>query len=335
MAKPLKTDRQEIYKNRNTQILIGKFLSGELDKLDPVYDTKQGYKYPVLEEVLGDSSQVNEFLSKLVAVGILKQEIFDKVIYCQNCSSANVSTHYCCPHCRSFDIRKSSLIEHVPCGYIDVEERFRQGKRLACPRCQRELAKPEVDYRKAGMWCSCNSCNKNFDIPVTSHFCRQCQNDFIFEDALYQNVYSYSLTDEARQEASLEWVIIEPIRRFFEDHGFKVESPGFLKGKSGANHMFDIMAFRKDDLEKLTVVDIARSDDVVSEQPVIAMFAKIYDVLPDRACLVAIPKMNENGRRMAALYKIELIEAEDQNRAIKMMEERCLKTEEKPKKFKG
>jgi hypothetical protein len=327
----VKTERQEMYKERNTQLLIGKFLSGELNKLEPSYDNKKGYTYPVVEEIVGDASQVNEFLNRLVETGILKKEIFDKVICCPNCNSPNISIHYCCPHCKSFDIVKSSLIEHVSCGYIDVEENFRQGRKLVCPRCRKELTKPDIDHRKAGMWCRCNTCNKNFDIPVTSHFCRQCQTTFLFEDAIYQNVYSYSLTEEARQEASVKLVILEPIRKFLEQE-FEVEIPGFLKGKSGANHMFDIVAFSRSDSEKVMVMDITTSSDIITEQPVIAMFAKIYDVAPDKACLIAIPKINENGKKMAALYKIELVEAEEPTKIVKILETRCLKRQEKSKK---
>jgi hypothetical protein len=50
------------------------------------------------------------------------------------------------------------------------------------------------------------------------------------------------------------------------------------------------------------------------------MFAKIYDVSPDRACLVAIPKMGENGKKLASLYKIELIEAKDQKEVINVLQ---------------
>jgi hypothetical protein len=46
------------------------------------------------------------------------------------------------------------------------------------------------------------------------------------------------------------------------------------------------------------------------------MFAKIFDATPDRACLVAIPKMSENGRKLASLYKIDLVEAKNQSMAI-------------------
>ena len=50
------------------------------------------------------------------------------------------------------------------------------------------------------------------------------------------------------------------------------------------------------------------------------MFAKVYDVAPDRAALIAIPRMSENGRKLAGLYKIELIEGRNQKEALKALE---------------
>lgn len=328
MSKPFKTERAELYKDHLVQVFLSKFLSGEIAKLEPVFDPNHGYKYPIIETILGDSAKVEDLLDKLTVAGILKRELYDKILFCPHCNSPKISIHYSCPHCQSFNVRKSALIEHLQCGYIDTEDRFKEGERLVCPRCSKELVKPEVDYRRAGIWCTCNDCGKSFDIPVPSHFCRNCHKDFTFEDAFYENVYSYKLSQEARQEASLGWILVSPIREFLEGHGFEVETPGFLKGKSGANHMFDITAFKTGVAKNVTVIDLATStEDVVSEQPVIAMFAKIYDVTPDNACLIAIPKITENGRKMAKLYNITLVEAKSSKEAIKALETKCIKKE--------
>jgi hypothetical protein len=326
MSNAAKKDRTDLYKDHLVQIFLSKFLSGEINKLDPVFDADEGYKYPLVEAILGNNTKVKSFLTKLSETQILKKELYDKTLYCPQCNSARISIHYNCPHCKSFNVEKSALIEHLPCGFIDTENRFRKGKKLVCPKCGKELVKPDVDYRKAGIWCTCNSCEKSFDIPIPSHFCRECNKTFTFEDATYRNSYSYYLTEEAKKEASLGWILIAPIQKFLESQDFKVETPGFLKGKSGASHMFDITAFRKETSEKVTVIDLATStDDVVSEQPVIAMFAKIYDVAPDDACLIAIPNINENGKKMAKLYNITLIEAKNPKEAVKTLESRCFK----------
>ncbi len=322
MSKTSKDKRVEVYKDHRAQLLLSKFLSGELNKLEPIYNTKYGYRYPIVEKITGDVQSANEFLKHLFEVGILQRELFDKIVRCLHCGSANVSVHYSCPYCKSFKVNKSSLVEHVPCGYIDTEEKFQKKDKLVCPKCRKELTKLDVDYRKAGAWCTCNECDKSFDIPVFSHLCRDCHQDFTFGEAIYEDVFSYSLSEDVVREAALGWILIAPIKEFLESRGFEVESPGFLKGKSGTNHMFDLVASRGGKDQKVTAIDLAASTgDAVSEQVVIAMFAKVYDVAPDKACLVAIPKMSKNGSKLAELYKIKVIEAKNQKEAIKALKE--------------
>jgi len=321
MSKNLKAERSEVYRDHRAQLILSKFLSGELEKLEPVYDPKYGYSYPLVEAITGDHDEAEAFLNHLYEIGILKREVFDKTLNCPKCSSGSVSIRYCCPYCKSFSVKKSSLVEHIQCGYIDIEDRFKQGEKMMCPRCQNQLTKPDVNYRKAGVWCACNDCGKNFDIPVPSHFCRECKNLFTFEDAIYKDVYSYSLNQEMMKEAGIGYILVAPIRELFQSRGFTVESPGFLKGKSGASHMFDVTASKGDITRHIIVIDLASStEDMVSEQSIIAMFAKVYDVAPDKACLIAIPKMSENGRKLSDLYKIELIEAKNQKEAMKALQ---------------
>ena len=328
MLKTNKTKRAEIYKDRNTQVFLSKFLSGEISELKPVYDPKIGYRYPIVEAIIGDASNTEDFLNRLYEAQILERRLYDKIIYCPRCSSANVSVHYSCPYCKSFNIQKSSLIEHIKCGYMDVEENFRKRNKLVCPKCHEELKKSDVDYRMAGIWCTCKNCDKSFDIPVTAHFCRDCHANSTFEDAVIKDVYAFSLKEEVKEEAAVGWVVIAPIREVLQEHGFEVESPAFLKGKSSANHMFDIAAYKGDVTRKVTVIDLASStENAVPEQPVIALFAKIFDVSPDNAYLIAIPKMSENGKKMAELYNIKVIEAENQKEAIKALKDNLLKKE--------
>ncbi len=325
MLKTAKEERVELYKDHDTQIILSRFLSGEIEKLEPVYDPKLGYHYPEVEKIVGQAATAEAFLNRLYEAGILERELYDKMIYCPKCKSANISVRYCCPYCKSFDIQKSSLIEHVKCGYMDVEDNFQKSDKFVCPKCKDELKKLEVDYRKAGIWCTCKDCSKSFDIPISSHFCRNCHGIFTFEDVNIKDVYTYSLKEEAKTEAGLGWVLLAPIQEFLIEQGFDVESPALLKGKSGASHLFDIVA-RTQGTRQVTVIDIAApSVDVVSEQPVIALFAKIFDVSPSGAYLIAIPRMNDNGRKMAELYNIKVIEAKDQKGAIELLQQKMAK----------
>ena len=306
---------------------MSKFLSGELNELEPVYDPKRGYRYDTVETIVRDPLKAEAFLTKLYEAGILTRKLHDEVIFCPKCNSAGISIRYCCPYCKSFNIKKSSLIEHVKCGYMDVEENFHKGDKLICLKCHDELKKCDIDYRRAGVWCTCKDCSKSFDIPVVKLFCRDCHEDFTFEDAIIKEVYIYALKEEARREAAEGWVLISPITEFLRQNGFEVKSPAFLKGKSGANHMFDIVAWPKENEKSVMVIDLATStENVVSEQPIIALFAKIYDVSPATAYLIAIPKLNDNARKMAELYNIRAIEATNPKEAINSLKEKMTRT---------
>jgi hypothetical protein len=323
MLKPAKTEMKEFYKEHNVQVLLSKFLNGEITELEPLFDPKLGYRYQTVEAIVGDPTETEAFLDRLYRAGTLERRLYDRVIYCQKCKSSNISTHYCCPYCKSFDIQRSSLIEHVRCGYMDIEQNFEKENKLVCPKCHEELKKLDFDFRRAGIWCTCKECSKSFDIPVIRQFCKDCHADSTFEEVIIKDVYSYTLREEAKEQATVGLVIITPIRELLEDNDFEVESPAFLKGKSGANHMFDIAAYKGKTTRKVLVIDLSASAEAtVSEQPVIALFAKIFDVSPDAAYLIAMPRMSDNGKKMAELYNIRIIEAENQREAVNALKDK-------------
>lgn len=308
----------DVFKDLRVQALLSKFMSEKLQVIRPVFDLKRGLTYPDVEEIAGGPPEDGEFLAMLYDAGVLYRELYDKVLYCPSCGSANVSIHYSCPYCKSFDIKKSSLIEHVKCGYIDVEEKFRVGNKLVCPKCNKELSKPNVDHRKAGVWCTCNNCGKSFDTPVPNHFCRECNHVFDFEEAVFKEAYAYRLNEEVVEHAALDWTTLPLIRSLMEKKGFRTETPGFLEGKSGVKHRFDIVAYSKGTRKNIIVINVSASKakEPVPDQPIIEMFAKIFDSPVDKAFLIAIPKISENGRKLANLYKINVVEAKNPEEAV-------------------
>jgi len=309
--------------DRRVQALLNKFMSGSIDALMPIFDLKRGFVYPDVEEIIGESEDAEKFLAMLVEAGVLKRELYDKAVHCPKCGSMNVSVQYCCPFCLSYDIKRSSLIEHIRCGYIDIEEKFVSGVELICPKCRRKLTVEDVDYRRAGLWCTCNKCGRSFDMPTPKHFCRNCQTSFTFENAKIKEAYKYRLNEDFVKTATSEWSILAPIRKLLEEKGFKVETPGFMEGRSGVKHMFDIIAYNNGRKSERLAINISTSPDgkQVPDHAVIDMFAKTYDSDIEKAILIAIPKISENGRKLANHYKICLIEAKTPEETIERIKE--------------
>jgi transcription elongation factor Elf1 len=309
--------------DRRVQALLNKFMSGSIDALIPIFDLKRGFVYPDVEEIIGESEDAEKFLAMLVEAGVLKRELYDKAVHCPKCGSMNVSVQYCCPFCLSYDIKRSSLIEHIRCGYIDIEEKFVSGVELICPKCKSQLNVEDVDYRRAGLWCTCNKCGRSFDMPTPKHFCRNCQTSFTFENAKIKEAYKYRLNEDFVKTATSEWSILAPIRKLLEEKGFKVETPGFMEGRSGVKHMFDIIAYNNGRKSERLAINISTSPDgkQVPDHAIIDMFAKTYDSDIEKAILIAIPKISENGRKLANHYKICLIEAKTPEETIERIKE--------------
>ena len=113
MSKTNKVNRTEIYKDRNVQAFLNRLIGSEISEIEPSYDPKIGYHYPFIEQIVGDHKKTMTFLNRLYEAGIVERRLYDKIIYCPKCGSANISVRYCCPYCKSFNVHKSSLIEHV------------------------------------------------------------------------------------------------------------------------------------------------------------------------------------------------------------------------------
>lgn len=78
MSKASKVQRSEIYKDHRVQLLLSKFTSREISKLEPVYDSVYGYRYPTAEAIVGTPSATMEFLEKLSDAGVLKKNFLTR-----------------------------------------------------------------------------------------------------------------------------------------------------------------------------------------------------------------------------------------------------------------
>ncbi|UCD72810.1 MAG: hypothetical protein JSW01_04985, partial [Candidatus Bathyarchaeota archaeon] len=93
-------------------------------------------------------------------------------------------------------------------------------------------------------------------------------------------------------------------------------APGTLKGRSGAEHLFDIVASRDG---KNIVFAVTTGPTERDPRPVLSFFAKTYDVPAEREVLIAIPRLPEDARKLAETYGIEYMEVETTEEILKNM----------------
>lgn len=310
-----------LYHDPPVQLLIGKFVRGEIVELTPSFDLDQTVRYLEVEEVVdGDVSAAKQLVEKLWDTGVFKRKFHEKVLVCPSCLSPNVSNDYVCPNCNSIDIDRKTLLEHTSCGNIDSVDNFLIEGGLLCPRCNKELVEAGVDYQKLGAWFQCAQCGKRSDMPSPIHRCRNCGHIFTIRDTGFVNVYTYRLATEAEEEFKRSYVVMKPIGVVLEEFQFKVEMPGQIAGRSGALHRFDAVATKG--TSEVVVVDVIASDKDIDEVPIASMYAKVFDVTPSQSFLIAIPKLTDKAKRLASLYRISTIEADNSQEAADRLKDK-------------
>ncbi len=313
-------DRLSLYQDPSVQLLLSKFVKGEIVELVPTFDLDQTVRYAEVEEIVeGDPNAARQLVEKLWDVGVFKRKFQEKILICPSCLSPNVSNDYVCPNCNSVDIERKTLLEHTACGNVDSVDNFLVEGGLVCPKCNRELVEAGADYQKLGTWFQCGQCGKRSDIPTPIHRCRSCGHIFSIRDTGFLNLYAYRLGSEAEEEFKRGYLVMKPIGVVLEEFQFKVEMPGQIAGQSGALHRFDAVATKGS--SELLVLDVIVSDKQIDEVPVASLYAKVFDVGPSQTVLVAIPGLTDKAKRLATLYKMSVIEADDSENAAEQLKD--------------
>ncbi len=290
-------------------------------ELVPTFDLEHTARYPEVEAALdGESEAARQLVERLWDAGILKRKFLEKVLVCPACLSANVSNDYVCPNCNSIDIERKTLLEHTACGKIDSVDNFLVEGGLLCPKCNKELVEAGGDYQKLGAWFQCSQCGKRSDIPSPIHRCRSCGHIFTIKDTGFVALYTYRLSADSEEEFKRTYVVMKPIGSILEEFQFRVEMPGQIAGRSGAVHRFDAVATKG--ASEVIVLDVMASEGPIGEVPVASLYAKVFDVSPTQAILVAIPGISDKARKLASLYKISVIEALNSEEAAMRLKER-------------
>ncbi len=263
--------------------------------------------------VLKDKVISKDLLENLARLDILKKAFFDSVSVCPNCESTTITLHNRCPKCKSHNVEKTSLTEHIPCGYINQRDKYVDNR---CPKCGEPLI--EGQYRNMGRWYVCQECGEKFENSESDLVCRSCAKNFTIKEAKPVEVPKFSLNLQRKKEIRQNVASLENIQGLLASLGFSVEIPGLVIGqKSGMQHHFSLIAKKiVDGQEKVIALDHSVSESEVSTSPLILYIYKTSEVKVDVPIFVAIPQLNETARKIAQGHNILLIEGSTDEKEV-------------------
>lgn len=255
--------------------------------LKPSLDRK-GVRYADAEEIWKvDLAKSKTIINRLAERGLLKPEFVERALTCPKCGSPEVHSKYACPKCKFNDVEFTELIEHVKCGNIGPKNSFLKGSSLICPRCNVELAKKKDDYRLIGNFYQCEKCRHCFDKPDVVHICQNCGMTFTYQNGKYIKIFAYSITEEAMKDFRAEHPILKNVKKALVEKGFRVQLHAKVRGTSGVDSPFDILAEK--DAVRL-VIDVSATGN---KNDIIALLAKKVDVNPAGTAIIDLSTSDE------------------------------------------
>ncbi len=294
-----KEARLELYKRDDARRLIAWLLKGNED-IKPKRDPQTGdYVYPGIENP--------KLFSELESHNILEKYEVDQVPACPSCNHSNFHLDYVCPFSKHRSLERGTMIEHYACGHTDFEDKFKSGSELICPKCQRPLKLIGTEYRKTELVFHCSGCGKYFGSPVVEMTCRVCGKAIKQDEAILQPIFGYKLKEELRSELVAHATLETQIAELFQKFGYEVTTPKVIRGLSGVDHTFDVHASKGG---SEIAADLVSATTDIGPESVAGFFAKVFDAKPQRAILIAIPKLNQEAQKLSAMYSIETVSAD-------------------------
>ena len=295
--------------------LVAAMLAEGMTDIRPVIDfaSEQGFNYPFVEKTLEIKAyEAVSILESLVNKGILKKDFFDRFLHCPQCRSVNLRPTIHCPKCSSGNIAHGRILEHSVCDYVGLEEEFMTQGRLVCPKCQTELRKLDIDYRSLGLMRKCLDCGNVFSIPVMKWRCLKCASITSEDKVSEVNIYSYSLDEAKRSWLEFELKPKTQLIDFLKRCGYKVNENAPKKGRSGAEHVIDILATRDDGVVIHEIaIGIKMAGERVSLSDVFDFDDKAYDSGIYEKVLLVAPPLDAEAEAFASHQRIRVLTVKD------------------------
>lgn len=293
--------RLDFYSENKHALLALRYVLAR-EELSPTFDPVMGYHFPELEMEIGLSAEeTHRLLDSLAELGLLIKHVGKRFPVCPYCNSFRIGLMSVCPKCKTADIVRKQLVEHV-CGYLTP---YKEGE--ICPLCKREITKKSV--REIGVWLECKNCQTKFDEPMTSYVCQDCGKDIHVSDIKFSETSYYMLNKEHEEEIRKYAYVLFDLSDKLRENGFRIQFPAKVQGKSGLTHILDLLIVKEPNSWGLDLV-MTSKPEYDDDASVLRFFAKAFDV-EVKPLLLVIPKLSTRIRQLVSSYDISIIEAEN------------------------
>ena len=144
---------------------------------------------------------------------------------------------------------------------------------------------------------------------MAANFARQ-QHVKIFDETSLTDFLNAASPPVAKHHKPIDFSSKAHLLKSLAEHGYRLNEQVQVKGISGAEHTFDVLAYINDGIITHPVsIDFLSAEDEVGMESVALLDAKIRDTGIIRSLLVASPKLSDEARQFAEGQQIKVFEA--------------------------
>lgn len=316
---------------RDEQSMMELFLYGKVTQVIPSINPAkpEGYSYDGIPHLDWDTKHTTQVLDALVRKGYLNSELIDKLIVCQTCGSGNVRIIKSCPECGALRLHREGLIEHFSCGAVERQSAFEsKNGDLVCPKCKAKLQLIGSDYRTLPSAYKCLSCNTLHSEPKMLVKCVDCTSTAELDDEPEVMLYKYIANPQMPTRELQRIKPLDNVTQYFKNLGYTIVAPAFVSGRSGTQHLFDMLILGKVDWIETeavpakskntsgnTAVEVLIAGKPINLGEITRIYGKISDIDTD-FILFAVPGLTPNAHNYAKAYHMKISEGKNIEEAL-------------------
>jgi len=258
-----------------------------------------------------------EKIDVLSNYGIIKKvKNLPLIIKCPNCQYYDYKIVLKCPSCSSENLVKGEVIEHYSCSTINFSNKYMQEGKLICPKCNQELRRLGVDYRKIGNWVFCENCSEFYGEANINLKCNSCKTVYSVNESIWEEEEKI-VPDRAKILRVIRRLsILSVLEKELRKKGFDVRR-NIIIFYMGMEKKFDMGVFR--DLKEenpFMLFDIYIDPRGLFLNDIKSFYNKSKDIDYAKSIFVAVPKADNKIKKMFTELKINMIEVDDSNSVI-------------------
>jgi transposase-like protein len=201
---------------------------------------------------------------------------------------------------------------------VDRKEAYLESGKLVCPKCHSKLELLGSDYRMLSSMYLCQDCKTMHSELLLTSICQVCSTELDLEEQDEVALLAYRLSSQAQREALEIAKPIESCVKYFERLGYKVELPGVIAGKSGAEHRFDLRVVSGDGASEMAF-DTIIGEGEVGVEDLEKEAGKAHDVACDVLVFV-VPALSAQAKIFSRSVPFRMVVGPSLVEALEMTE---------------